>query len=371
MKVNKEIVVLKGDGIGPEVVDQALKVLAAIGRKFDHSFKTQEYKFGASSIDAYGEPLTEETLKACKDSDAILLGAIGDPKYDNDPNNKIRPEQGLLKLRKSLELFSNVRPIVVYDKLVNNSTLKAEIVNGVDFVIFRELTSGIYFGEKKSDGHSASDLCYYNDFEIERICKLAFEEAQKRDNKLCLVDKANVLESSRLWRKVFQSLANQYPEVKVDYLFVDNAAMQLILNPKQFDVIVTSNMFGDILSDAASVLTGSLGLLPSSSIGTYGKMYEPVHGSFPQAAGKDLANPMATILSLEMMLSDMDLSEEANSINSAINDCMRHNILTAELKKTDAYKCSEVGDFITDHILHGLDSALSNHKKKESISILN
>lgn len=358
--MEKNIFILPGDGIGPEVTEAAVSVLRAVANKYGHKFNITQGSIGAASIDAHGTPLTDQTIETCKASDAILLGAIGDPKYDNDPNATVRPEQGLLKLRKELGLFCNIRPVRAYSKLSHLSNFKPEIIEGVDLVIFRELTGGIYFGEKSKTDSSASDLCIYHDFEIERICRLAFETARLRAKKLCLVDKANVLESSRLWRKVFQKMSKEFADIEVEYMFIDNAAMQLILNPKQFDVVVTSNMFGDILSDEASVLSGSLGLLPSSSIGTGGKLYEPVHGSYPQAAGKDIANPLATILSVEMMLRDMNLINEANEIAECVNQCIEEKILTPELNKTSPYRGSEVANFVVDLLLKGKTIALEN-----------
>ena len=352
MKSAKKITILKGDGIGPEVVDQAIKVLQCISEKYNREFVLDEQLIGAIAIETVGEAYPEKTLNSCKASDAILLGAIGDPKYDNDPSAKIRPEQGLLALRKSLRLFANIRPVKIFNSLKRLSVLKEEVLEGVDMVIYRELTGGIYFGDKESSDNHASDLCIYHDFEIERIAELAFKEAQRRRKKLCLIDKANVLESSRLWRKVVQRMAKDYPDVEVNYLFIDNAAMQMILNPSQFDVIVTSNMFGDIISDEASVLGGSLGLLPSSSKGNLSSLYEPVHGSYPQAKGKDIANPLATILSLEMMIRDFKFIEEADDIMNAVTFCIDSNLLTEDLNKVSPLKCSELGDIICERILN-------------------
>ncbi len=346
-----KITILKGDGIGPEIVAQAIKVIEAIGEKYEHEFVLDEQLIGAIAIDNTGNPLPDETIESCKKADAILMGAIGDPKYDNDPNAKIRPEQGLLKIRKVLGLFANIRPVKIFDNLRHLSVLKPEVLRGVDMVIYRELTGGIYFGDKSRGEDSASDLCHYERYEIERIVKLAFEEAQKRRKKLCLIDKANVLESSRLWRDVVQKMSNDFPNVQVDYLFIDNAAMQMILNPSQFDVIVTSNMFGDIISDEASVLGGSIGLLPSSSAGNSARLYEPIHGSYPQAAGKNIANPIAMILSVEMMLRDFNMTEEADEILDAVNHCIENNLLTADLVKENALRCSELGDLISRHII--------------------
>src|SRR6476469_4840813 len=289
----KNIVIIEGDGIGPEVTRQSIKILNAVAEKFHHEFHYTYCLMGADAIDKTGSPLPDETIDACLNSDAILFGAIGHPKYDNDPTAKVRPEQGLLQLRKTLQLFANIRPVSTYSSLEHLSPLKSQQLQGVDFIIYRELTGGIYFGKKEvnADYTEAFDLCSYTKNEIERIAHLACQSAQQRKRKLTLVDKANVLETSRLWRKVVQEISKEYIDVTVDYLFVDNAAMQIILNPGQFDVILTENMFGDIISDEASVISGSLGLLPSASIGISSALFEPIHGSYPQAAGKDIANP--------------------------------------------------------------------------------
>lgn len=360
--MNKKIAILKGDGIGPEIVTLTQEILNAIGNKFGHQFEYHEAVFGGVAIDETGEPLPEKTLEICKSCDAILLGAIGDPKFDNNPDAKVRPEQGLLAIRKHLSLFANVRPVKIYEQLKHLSPLKAERLDGVDMIIYRELTGGIYFGQKNKTENEASDLCSYSRDEIMRIAKLAFDEATRRDYKLCLVDKANVLETSRLWRKVVQEMSKNYPDVEVSYLFIDNAAMQLILNPSQFDVILTSNMFGDILSDEASILGGSIGLLPSASFGTTYRLYEPVHGSYPQAAGKDIANPIATILSAAMMLRDFGLEKEAKAIENAVEKCIELGILTEDLNKITSNKSSEVKNAICN-LLSGqnLKSMARNH----------
>src|SRR3954464_14872066 len=307
--MNKNITVIEGDGIGPEVTRQSIKILNAIEEKFGHEFHYTYCLMGADAIDKTGNPLPNETIEACINSDAILFGAIGHPKYDNDPTAKVRPEQGLLKLRKSLQLFANIRPVSTYASLHHLSPLKSQRLEGVDFIIFRELTGGIYFGKKEvnADYTEASDLCTYNKSEIERIAHLAFQSARQRRKKQTLVDKANVLETSRLWRKVVKEISSGYTDVQVDYLFVDNAAMQIILNPKQFDVVLTENMFGDIISDEASVISGSLGMLPSASVGERTAMFEPIHGSYPQAAGKDIANPVGSILSAAMLLDHLKM----------------------------------------------------------------
>lgn len=346
------ISVLSGDGIGPEVTKQAIKVLDAIAAKYNHTFNYSHQLVGAIAIDQTGEPLPEVTLDSCKKADAILFGAIGHPKYDHDPAAKVRPEQGLLALRKALGLFGNIRPVKAYDALLNKSPLKKEIIKGVDIMIYRELTGGIYFGEKSlnKDGSEASDLCSYSEKEITRIAILAFEAAKKRNKKLTLVDKANVLETSRLWRKVVTKIAKNYPEITLDFLFVDNAAMQIILNPKQFDVILTENMFGDIISDEASVIGGSIGLLASASVGSEVALFEPIHGSYPQATGKGLANPIASILSAAMLLAHFNLHEEAAEIYAAVEQSIALQVCTPDLNVTGNYSTDAVGDFIEEYI---------------------
>jgi len=357
------IAVLPGDGIGPEVTRQAKKVLKAIAHEFNHTFLFKEAVVGAIAIDKTGEPLPQKTLDLCLDTDAVLFGAIGDPKYDNNPSAKIRPEQGLLQLRKSLGLFANIRPVKAFDLLLDKSPLKREIIKGTDFTIYRELTGGIYFGEKKlsKDGDTASDLCEYSKHEIERIAHLAFKAAQNRRKKLTLVDKANVLESSRLWRRVVTTIGEKYKDVDLEFLFVDNAAMQIILNPTQFDVILTENMFGDIISDEGSVIGGSIGLLASASTGDRYAMFEPIHGSFPQAKGKGIANPIASILSAAMLLEHFDLFEEAEMIKKAVEKSLELNITTSDLNKNTQYTTSKVGDFITDYIHFPDDSDVNYH----------
>jgi 3-isopropylmalate dehydrogenase len=290
----------------------------------------------------------------CKNTDAILFGAIGDPKYDNDPTAKVRPEQGLLALRKSLGLFANIRPVKAYDTLLEKSPLKKEIITGTDISIYRELTGGIYFGKKtiSDDGNYASDLCGYSKEEIERIAHLAFKAAGPRSKKVTLIDKANVLESSRLWRKVTTEVAKNYPDITLDFLFVDNAAMQMILNPSQFDVILTENMFGDIISDEASVIGGSIGLLASASVGDKHSMFEPIHGSYPQATGKGIANPVASILSAAMLLDHFNLNAEAKLIRDAVDTSLNKNIATPDLNKDGNITTTQVGDFIAEFIVN-------------------
>ncbi len=350
--MNKNIAVILGDGIGPEVTKQSIRVLDAIAKKFGHQFHYSYGLMGADAIDKTGNPLPDETLDVCLKSDAILFGAIGHPKYDNDPTAKVRPEQGLLKLRKSLQLFANIRPVNTYASLHHLSPLKSAQLEGVDFVIYRELTGGIYFGKKEvnADYTEASDLCVYNRSEIERIAHLAFAAAQQRRKKLTLVDKANVLETSRLWRKVVQEIAGNYPDVQVDFLFVDNAAMQIILNPKQFDVVLTENMFGDIISDEASVISGSLGLLPSASVGSATALFEPIHGSYPQAAGKDIANPIGSILSAAMMLDHFGLFEEAKLVRSAVEWTLTKGFVTKDIDNVNFYFTSTIGELIADFV---------------------
>ncbi len=350
--MKKRIAVIEGDGIGPEVTRQAVRILNAIAESFNHEFEYTYCLMGADAIDKTGTPLPDETIEICLKSDAILFGAIGHPKYDNDPTAKVRPEQGLLKLRKSLQLYANIRPVSTYSSLFHLSPLKSKNIEGVDFIIYRELTGGIYFGKKETsaDGNQASDDCSYSREEIERIAHLAFQHAQKRKKKLTLVDKANVLETSRLWRKVVQELASQYAEVAVDYMFVDNASMQIIVNPKQFDVILTENMFGDILSDEASVISGSLGLLPSASIGKSSALFEPIHGSYPQAAGKDIANPIGSILSAAMLLDHLNLKEEAQVVRDGVNWTLLNSFVTKDIDPVNFYFTSTIGELISDFV---------------------
>ena len=348
-----KIATLPGDGIGPEIVDQAIKVLKAIGEKYGHSFDFQFALTGAAAIDKVGEPYPDATHEICMAADAVLFGAIGDPKYDNDPKAKVRPEQGLLGMRKKLGLYANIRPVATFPSLIDKSPLKNDRVEGADFVVVRELTGGIYFGQPRGrteDQKTAFDTCVYSVDEIERILKLAFEYAGKRDKRLTVVDKANVLASSRLWREVSQRMEKDYPEITVDYMFVDNAAMQLIQWPKKFDVMVTENMFGDILSDEASVITGSLGLLPSASVGLHTSVFEPIHGSYPQAAGKNIANPVATILSAAMLLESFNLLDESKKIKDAVNASLDANFVTEDISKEASKSTSEVGDWVADWV---------------------
>lgn len=349
MKKKYTIAVLPGDGIGPEVVAEGIKVLKAVGILHDIEFGLQYADMGGVAIDRTGKALPKSTLDICMHADAVLLGAIGDPKFD-DPSLKVRPEQGLLAIRKAMGLFCNVRPVKAYESLLNLSPLKKEYVAGSDLVIYRELTGGIYFGEqgRKDNNTYAYDICGYHIHEIERIVRLAFEAAQLRKNKVTLVDKANVLESSRMWREVFETIQKEYPDVNTDHVLVDNAAMQMIVNPTRFDVIVTSNIFGDIISDEASVICGSLGMLPSASLGEEHGLFEPVHGSYPSAAGKNVANPLATILSVGLMLRYLGLEACALQIEEAVAHCLEESFLTEDLcmDTSKVCTCSEVGDAV-------------------------
>ena len=333
MKYN--IAVVKGDGIGPEVVDSAMEILDVIGEKFNHEFTYKEVLAGGSAYDVFGEPLPKETIKTCKNSDAVLLGAVGGEKWDKLPGHK-RPERAILGLRKELELFANLRPGILFDAMSNSSPLKSEIIgDGFDILVVRELTGGIYFGESgiKDDGTSAYDIEKYSEVEVRRIAKIGFEMSMKRNKGLTSVDKSNVLESSRLWRRIVNEVSKDYPEVKVNHMYVDNASMQVIRNPKQFDVILTTNLFGDILSDEISMLTGSIGLLPSASLGASGRgLFEPIHGSAPDIAGKNMANPIAAILSAAMMLKfSFGLQEEAYLIESAVEKVLNSGYRTADI----------------------------------------
>ncbi|MGL4572146.1 MAG: 3-isopropylmalate dehydrogenase [Clostridium sp.] len=335
MKYN--LAVIPGDGIGPEVMEESIKVLNAIGHRFGHRFDYEYFKAGGASIDLYGTPLPVETLEGCMRNDSVLLGAVGGPKWDGKASN-IRPEQALLGLRGGLNLYCNLRPALLYAPLKDASPLKSNIIgDGIDILVVRELTGGIYFGrrgrEKVNGLDSAYDTLRYSEDEIKRIVKIGFESAMKRNKKLTSVDKANILESSRLWRTIVNEMASDYPEVSVNHLYIDNAAMQLVKDPKQFDVIVTDNMFGDILSDEASMITGSIGMLPSASLGegSFG-MYEPIHGSAPDIQGKGIANPLATILSIAMMLKySFNLEEEANVLEKAVVTVLEKGYRTGDI----------------------------------------
>ena len=356
--MEKKITVLAGDGIGPEIVAEALKVLDKIADKFGHKFEYTYVDIGGCSIDKFGVPITDEGMKKCKEADSVLLGAVGGPKWDNCPP-AIRPEKALLAVRKELGLFANLRPTKLFPQLADSSPLKMSIVgNGIDLMIVRELTGGVYFGERKTEEVNgelvAIDYMPYSEHEIERIGRVAFESAMKRGKKLHSVDKANVLDTSRLWRKTMHRLAEEYPEVEYNDILVDNTAMQLIKNPTQFDVIVTENMFGDILSDEASMLTGSIGMMPSASLssGSLG-MYEPIHGSAPDIAGQNLANPLGTILSAAMMLRySFNMADEADAIEAAVNKALDDGYRTGDIMQENCTRlgCKEMGDVIVDNI---------------------
>lgn len=351
MKLN--IALLAGDGIGPEVIDQAVKVSDAIARKFNHEINWIPALTGAVAIDAVGEPYPDTTHEICLQADAVLFGAIGHPKYDNDPSAKVRPEQGLLKMRQKLGLFANVRPTFTFPSLIDKSPLKRERIEGTDLIILRELTGGIYFGKRgrEDNGNTAFDTCTYTRPEIQRLAKMGFEMAMKRSKKLCCVDKANVLETSRLWRETVKAMEKDFPEVTVSYEFVDAVAMRLVQWPSAYDVLITENLFGDILTDEASVISGSMGLMPSSSIGLKTRLYEPIHGSYPQAAGKDIANPLATVLSAAMMFEDFNLLAEAEAIRTVVNKSLAEGMVTEDLAGGGkVFKTSEVGDWLAQHI---------------------
>ena len=348
-----KIAVLAGDGIGPEISAEGVKVMKAVCSKFGHQVTFTEALCGAAAIDAVGNPFPEETLKACQDADAVLFSAVGDPRFDNNPNAKVRPEQGLLAMRKQLGLFANIRPVQTFDCLIHKSPLKDELVRGADFVCIRELTGGMYFGEKNEGDDYAYDTNAYSRHEVERILKVAFEYAQRRRKHLTVVDKANVLASSRLWRKVAQEMAPQYPDVQTDYMYVDNASMRMIQDPKFFDVMVTENTFGDILTDEGSCISGSMGLLPSASTGESTPVFEPIHGSWPQAKGLNIANPLAQILSVAMLFEYFNLKEEGALIRRAVDASLEANVRTPEIQVAggEKYGTKEVGQWITDFIL--------------------
>ncbi len=349
----KHIALLPGDGIGPEVMAEAVKVLDAVGRRFGRSFRYETALVGATAIAAVGNPYPEETHRICLSSDAVLFGAVGDPAYDLNPKAGIRPEQGLLAMRKQLGLFANIRPTVCYPALHRCSPLRPERLDGVDFVVFRELTGGLYFGRRGREGDGlAFDTCTYSREEIRRIARLAFETAMGRRGRLTLVDKSNILETSRLWRDEVQQLQADYPGVQLDFLFVDNAAMQLVTNPAAFDVVLTENMFGDILTDLAAAVAGSMGILPSASLGSGHCLFEPVHGSYPQAKGRNIANPVAMILSAAMMLDyAFGWTEEAKAVQNACEQSFAEGFVTSDLAPEGAgHTTSEVGDWIAARI---------------------
>ncbi|RXI98455.1 3-isopropylmalate dehydrogenase [Anaerobacillus alkaliphilus] len=362
--MKKKLTVIPGDGIGPEVINAAVKVLDVIGDKYNHEFTYHYAKLGGIAIDEEGTPLPQETIDLCKASDGVLLGAVGGPKWDKLPGH-MRPEKGLLGIRKALELYANLRPVTAQRSLLDASTLKREVIEGVDLMIVRELTGGLYFGQPQErrqgpDGEVVVDTLYYKKSEIERIIIKAFELARIRNKRVTSVDKANVLESSRLWREVAEEVAKEYPDVQLEHMLVDNAAMQLIRNPKQFDVIVTENMFGDILSDEASMLTGSLGMLPSASIGSDGPgLFEPIHGSAPDIAGKGIANPLATILSVAMMLRySFFLSEEADAIETAVSNVLEAGYRTGDIAEKGEQILNT--EKMTDKVIENIECKIKN-----------
>lgn len=350
MKLN--IAVLPGDGIGPEVMKQGIAALDAVAERFGHEFVYHEAICGAHAIDAVGDPFPDSTFQTCMDADAVLFAAVGDPRFDNDPTAKVRPEQGLLAMRKKLELFANVRPVMTFDCLLHNSPLKDELIQGADFVVIRELTGGMYFGEKHQDDDVAWDTDIYHRYEIERILKVAFDFARRRNHHLTVVDKANVLASSRLWRQVAKEMEPQYPDVKTDYMFIDNASMRVLTEPRFFDVIVTENTFGDILTDETSCITGSMGLQPSASLGHHTPLFEPVHGSWPQAAGQNIANPLAEILSAAMLLEHFGLKKEGQAVRQAVDASLEANVRTPEIQVEGGgrYGTTDVGKWIAQYI---------------------
>lgn len=350
--MNFKIAVLPGDGIGPEISEQGVAVMNAICKRFGHNV---DYKYaicGADAIDKVGDPFPAETLKICQEADAVLFSAVGDPKFDNNPTAKVRPEQGLLAMRKQLGLFANIRPVQTFKCLLHKSPLRADLGKDADFICIRELTGGMYFGEKYQDNDKAYDTNAYTREEIERILKVAFEYARKRRKHLTVVDKANVLASSRLWRQIAQEMAPQYPDVNTDYMYVDNAAMRMIQEPRFFDVMVTENTFGDILTDEGSCISGSMGLLPSASTGLSTPVFEPIHGSWPQAKGLNIANPLAQILSVAMLFEYFDLKTEGALIREAVDASLDACVRTPEIQVDggEKYGTREVGAWIVNYI---------------------
>lgn len=352
--MNLKIAVLPGDGIGPEISRAGIEVLDAVASRFGHTFTYKEALVGAAAIDAVGDPFPEATFDICREADAVFFSAVGDPRFDSNPDAKVRPEQGLLAMRKKLGLFANIRPVTTFKCLLHLSPLRPELVEGADFVCIRELTGGMYFGAKKEGDEEAFDTCIYTRPEIERILRVAYQYAERRNGRLCVVDKANVLASSRLWRRVAKEMAGSHPDVDTDFMYVDNAAMRMILEPRFFDVMVTENTFGDILTDEASVISGSMGLLPSASVGESTPVFEPIHGSWPQAAGKNIANPLAQILSGAMMLEHFGLTEEGRVIRDAVNASLEEYVRTPDIQPEGkpVYGTAEVGHWIAQKILN-------------------
>lgn len=350
--MNLKIAVLPGDGIGPEIMEQGVAVMDAIAEKLGHTIEYRKAICGAAAIDLVGNPFPDETLETCQWADAVLFAAVGDPRFDNDPTAKVRPEQGLLAMRKKLGLYANIRPVQTFKCLLHKSPLKNSIIENADFICIRELTGGMYFGEKYQDNDKAYDTNYYTRPEIERILRVAYRYASRRKGHLTMVDKANILASSRLWRQITKEIEGEYPDVRTDFMFVDNASMRMLVEPTFFDVIVTENTFGDILTDEGSCISGSMGLLPSASIGDGTPVFEPVHGSWPQAAGKNIANPLAQILSVAMLFEYLDLKEEGAVVRKAVDSSLAANIRTPEIQVEGGafYGTKEVGKWIVDYI---------------------
>lgn len=347
-----KIAVLPGDGIGPEIMRQGTAVMDAVAEKFGHEVEYKEAVCGAHAIDLTGSPFPDDTFETCRQADAVLFAAVGDLRFDNDPMAKVRPEQGLLAMRKKLGLFANIRPVQTFKCLLHKSPLKDELIDGADFICIRELTGGMYFGEKYQDNDKAYDTDFYTRPEIERILRVAYQYARKRKHHLTVIDKANILASSRLWRKIAKELEAEYPDVKTDYMFVDSAAMRMIAEPTFFDVMVTENTFGDILTDEGSCISGSMGLLPSASTGEGTPVFEPVHGSWPQAANKNIANPLAQILSVAMMLEYFDLKAEGALVRQAVDASLYANVRTPDIQVEGGghYGTKEVGEWLVDYI---------------------
>lgn len=347
--MNFKIAVLPGDGIGPEISAQGVLVMKKVCEKFGHTVEFSYGIVGADAIDKVGDPFPQQTFELCRDSDAVLFSAVGDPKYDNDPDAKVRPEQGLLAMRKKLGLYANIRPVTTFPMLLDKSPLRADIIRDADFVCIRELTGGMYFGKKHEGDDEAWDTNFYTRHEVERILRVGYDYARRRRRHLTVVDKANVLASSRLWRKVAKELAVEYPDVTTDFMYVDNAAMRMIQDPRFFDVMVTENTFGDILTDEGSVISGSMGLLPSASTGELTPVFEPIHGSWPEAKGQNIANPIAQILSVAMLFEYFNLPEEGATIRSAVEASLKAGFTTPDLSKP-GFRTYEVGEWIADHI---------------------
>ncbi|NJB35825.1 3-isopropylmalate dehydrogenase [Croceivirga sp. JEA036] len=362
--MNLDIALLAGDGVGPEVTQQAVKCLEAIEEIYNHNFKFTPAIVGAQAIETYGSALPKTTLEICQNADAVLFGTVGDPKFNNNPVAQVRPEHGLIQLRKALDLYADLRPVKIFPSLVNKSPLKPEIIKGTDFIVYRELTGGIYFGEKNmnAEGTKASDVCEYTEKEISKIAHLAFKAAKNRKNKVTLIDKANVLESSKLWRKVVGTIAQSYPDVKLEYMFVDHAATELVSNPNVFDVLLTENMFGDIIADEGGVISGITNTLASAAIGDNNGLFHPLHGAYPEQKDKNIANPIAAILAAAMLLEYFKMFEEAMAIREAVNKAINLGIVTKDLDANSTYGTSHIGDFIANHIVDNDDQFNMNNE---------